>query len=94
MATGFEQAHSVVAAIAGDLEAADRIELDLRETGVCGLGMDDTPGAESSCCGDASVTATVTIAASAPKGGCGTNACGAKPIVPVSTAATTACCCG
>lgn len=38
MATGFEQARSVVAAIAGDLEAADRVELDLPETGVCGVG--------------------------------------------------------
>ncbi len=38
MATGFEQARSVVAAIAGDLEAADRVELSLPETGVCGVG--------------------------------------------------------
>lgn len=35
MATGFEQARSVVAAIAGDIDAADRVELDLPETGVC-----------------------------------------------------------
>ncbi|HEX6721675.1 MAG TPA: flavoprotein, partial [Burkholderiaceae bacterium] len=38
MATGFEQVRSVVAAIAGDLEAADRVELSLPETGVCGVG--------------------------------------------------------
>ncbi|MFY8116848.1 MAG: arsenic resistance N-acetyltransferase ArsN2 [Roseateles sp.] len=38
MATGFEQARSVVAALAGDLEAADRLELALPETGVCNLG--------------------------------------------------------
>jgi hypothetical protein len=38
MATGFEQARSVAAAIAGDLEAADRVELDLPETGVCSAG--------------------------------------------------------
>lgn len=37
MATGFEQARSVVAAIAGDLAAADRVELDLPETGVCSV---------------------------------------------------------
>jgi hypothetical protein len=37
MATGFEQARSVAAALAGDLEAADRVELDLPETGVCSL---------------------------------------------------------
>lgn len=37
MATGFEQARSVAAALAGDLEAADRVELDLPETGVCSV---------------------------------------------------------
>lgn len=34
--TGFEQTRSVVAAIAGDHEAAARVELVLPETGVCG----------------------------------------------------------
>ena len=33
--TGYEQVRSVVAAIAGDLEAADDVELVLPETGVC-----------------------------------------------------------
>ncbi|MBI5258071.1 MAG: NAD(P)-binding domain-containing protein [Burkholderiales bacterium] len=37
MATGYEQARSVVAAVAGDAAAADRVELDLPETGVCSL---------------------------------------------------------
>jgi thioredoxin reductase len=36
MATGYEQARSVVAAIAGDLAAADEVHLDLPQTGVCG----------------------------------------------------------
>ncbi|KQW37142.1 flavoprotein [Rhizobacter sp. Root404] len=92
MATGFEQARSVVAAIAGDLEAADRVELDLPETGVCGLGTDDTSGAESSCCGDAPVTATLAAAATPSKGGCGTTSCGTKPVVPVVAASTARCC--
>lgn len=35
MATGFEQARSVVAHLSGDQEAAERVELDLPETGVC-----------------------------------------------------------
>jgi thioredoxin reductase len=35
MLTGYEQARSVVAALAGDWEAARRIELTLPETGVC-----------------------------------------------------------
>jgi thioredoxin reductase len=37
MATGFEQARSVVAALTGDLEAASRVELDLPQTGVCNV---------------------------------------------------------
>jgi N-acetylglutamate synthase-like GNAT family acetyltransferase len=42
MATGFEQVRSVVAALAGDLAAADRVELELPETGVCsGLRIDE-----------------------------------------------------
>ncbi len=42
--TGYEQARSVVAAIAGDHEAAGRVELVLPETGVCGgAGVFDAP---------------------------------------------------
>lgn len=48
MTTGFEQARSVVAAVAGDLEAADRVELLLPETGVCSSNLGDDGG---SCCG-------------------------------------------
>lgn len=35
MATGYEQVRSIVAALAGDREAADAVHLDLPETGVC-----------------------------------------------------------
>ncbi len=35
MLTGYEQVRSVVAALAGDLEAARRVELTLPATGVC-----------------------------------------------------------
>lgn len=38
LATGYEQARSVAAALAGDLAAADRVELQLPETGVCSVG--------------------------------------------------------
>jgi thioredoxin reductase len=51
--TGYEQTRSVAAAIAGDLEAADRVDLTLPETGVCGgAGLFDEPAAEQSggCC--------------------------------------------
>ncbi|WP_371667046.1 NAD(P)-binding domain-containing protein [Streptomyces sp. NBC_00289] len=44
--TGYEQVRSVTAAIAGDLESADRVELSLPETGVCGgAGLFDDPAA-------------------------------------------------
>ncbi|MFI8824397.1 FAD-dependent oxidoreductase [Streptomyces sp. NPDC053431] len=42
--TGYEQVRSVVAAIAGDHESAERVELVLPETGVCGgAGLFDQP---------------------------------------------------
>ncbi|MFC8764264.1 NAD(P)-binding domain-containing protein [Streptomyces sp. NPDC057193] len=42
--TGYEQVRSVVAAIAGDRESAERVELVLPETGVCGgAGLFDQP---------------------------------------------------
>ncbi len=46
--TGYEQARSVVAMIAGDVEAAERVELELPETGVC---RTDLQPRSSSCCG-------------------------------------------
>jgi 2-polyprenyl-6-methoxyphenol hydroxylase-like FAD-dependent oxidoreductase len=54
--TGYEQVRSVAAAVAGDLESADKVELTLPETGVCGgSGLFDDPGAASSggCCAPA-----------------------------------------
>ncbi|MGN9789274.1 FAD-dependent oxidoreductase [Nonomuraea sp. ZG12] len=39
MATGYEQVRSVVAAIAGDWEAACEVRLDLPETGVCSANL-------------------------------------------------------
>ncbi|HEY3111599.1 MAG TPA: flavoprotein, partial [Chloroflexota bacterium] len=48
MRTGYEQVRSVVAAIAGDLAAADAVELVLPETGVCSTSL----AAEGvACCG-------------------------------------------
>lgn len=51
--TGFEQVRSVVAAIAGDHEAAARVELTLPDTGVCGgAGLfDETEAGAGGCCG-------------------------------------------
>lgn len=51
--TGYEQVRSVVAELAGDHEAAERVELVLPDTGVCGgAGLFDDPASASSggCC--------------------------------------------
>jgi len=50
--TGYEQVRSVVAELAGDHEAAARVELVLPDTGVCGgAGLfDDPTGAKAGAC--------------------------------------------
>lgn len=50
--TGYEQVRSVVAALAGDHEAAARVELALPDTGVCGGSgsFDEPEGEASGCC--------------------------------------------
>ncbi len=78
--TGYEQARSVVAALAGDVAAADRVQLALPETGVCKVQFEDdgttngcgggpapapAPAASDACCvADA-------MAKDAGKAGCG-----------------------
>jgi len=54
--TGYEQVRSVAAELAGDHEAAARVELELPDTGVCGgSGLFDAPEEASSggCCAPA-----------------------------------------
>ena len=52
MATGYEQVRSIAAALAGDMAAADDVQLDLPETGVCSTNLDSAgePAGASSCC--------------------------------------------
>lgn len=45
--TGFEQVRSIAAHLAGDREAAERVELTLPETGVCGGAGIDVPEADA-----------------------------------------------
>jgi hypothetical protein len=51
MITGYEQVRSIAAEIAGDSEAAARVELDLPETGVCTRGGVEGVTGSSGCCG-------------------------------------------
>ncbi|MFE5968190.1 NAD(P)-binding domain-containing protein [Streptomyces sp. NPDC056463] len=73
--TGYEQVRSVVAAVAGDRESAERVELVLPETGVCGgAGLFDQPSADAAadgggCCA-APATLQIGVGAPAASGGC------------------------
>jgi thioredoxin reductase len=51
MATGYEQVRSIVAFMDGDIEAAEKVELDLPQTGVCSVDAGST-----ACCGSESKT--------------------------------------
>ncbi len=98
MATGYEQARSVVAAIAGDLAAADDVQLELPETGVC--SADVQGGADASgggCCGGPPKSAGSTACCvldeevkASGGAGCG---CGAKSTAAKPKARTAASCC-
>ncbi|MBT2452361.1 NAD(P)-binding domain-containing protein [Streptomyces sp. ISL-43] len=70
--TGYEQVRSIAAALAGDREAAERVELTLPETGVCGgAGLFDQPAAAEEAGGGCCATpTTLTIGVPASSGGC------------------------
>lgn len=73
LATGYEQVRSVVAALAGDLEAADDVQLDLPQTGICNtrLAFDDASGPVGTCCGAApEAAAACCVPAPSPAGAC------------------------
>lgn len=60
MLTGYEQVRSIAAEIAGDREAAAKVELVLPETGVCNgpapsLSADGKPAASGGCCAPAAL---------------------------------------
>ncbi|MEV5010469.1 NAD(P)-binding domain-containing protein [Streptomyces sp. NPDC055692] len=72
--TGFEQVRSIAAALVGDREAAERVELTLPETGVCGgAGLFDEPDTTQGggcCSAPAPQVLTIGNGAPAPNGGC------------------------
>lgn len=88
MAAGFEQARSVVAALAGDWDAADRVELELPQTGVCSLDTADQAVSAGATCGTPS--AALTPNAKEVAAGCGPTSCSARGKQPAP--AKTACC--
>lgn len=72
LATGHEQVRSVVAALAGDLAAADDVQLVLPETGVCSTRFDESA---SACC-TTREAAPIAVAARRTKSSC----CGGPPV--------------
>jgi hypothetical protein len=85
LVTGYEQVRSVAAALAGDWDAARRVELVLPETGVCVSQFADEDAAEAAkaCCGP------VPAATGCGSGGCATpSPAEAKPAEPAAA------CCG
>jgi 2-polyprenyl-6-methoxyphenol hydroxylase-like FAD-dependent oxidoreductase len=75
LATGYEQVRSVAAALVGDLAAADDVQLDLPETGVCNTRLayeDAAANAVSSCCNaPPAAAASCCVPAPSPSGACG-----------------------
>ena len=81
LATGYEQVRSVVAALAGDLAAADAVQLALPETGVCSVTFAVEKESAECCGGPAKKDAAACCVAdeeakSAGGSGCG---CSAAP---------------
>jgi thioredoxin reductase len=67
--TGYEQVRSIAAALAGDRESAERVELVLPETGVCGgAGAFDEPAQDQAggCCGAPPARSTSAVPAEQP----------------------------
>lgn len=88
--TGYEQVRSVVAALAGDREAAARVELELPETGVCSTQLaDDEPA--GACCGAEPPRAAAPLSAPATASACGTGRA-PRPAAPLGAPATAPAC--
>lgn len=107
MATGYEQARSVVAALAGDWVAANQVQLDLPQTGVCSVDLSEPPTGQTSaapgCCGGPAVqdTSACCVLDETEKakgsGGCGCTSAAAptaSKVVSLQVAPAKASCCG
>ncbi len=70
MATGYEQVRSVVAYLAGDIEASEKVELNLPQTGVCSSNIGDKSQSVN-CCEPEGVLVEANEGSS-----CGTSGCG------------------
>jgi hypothetical protein len=77
MITGYEQVRSIAADIAGDKEAAERVELELPETGVCTRGgVEGGVAASGHCGGPAPAAVDACCVEDAQAKGAGKTGCG------------------
>jgi glycine/D-amino acid oxidase-like deaminating enzyme len=76
MMTGYEQVRSIAADIAGDKEAAERVELVLPETGVCTRGGVESASASGCCGGPAPAVVNACCADDATAKAAGKSGCG------------------
>jgi thioredoxin reductase len=77
MITGYEQVRSIAADLAGDREAAERVELELPETGVCTrAGVEGGEGASGCCGGPTPVGVAACCADDASEKAVGRTGCG------------------
>jgi thioredoxin reductase len=95
MLTGYEQVRSVVAAITGDLTAADDIHLVLPETGVCSTNLpaDGAPASSGCCGGPAPAQVDACCVADAEAKAEGKSGCGCGPAKALEKVAEPAGCC-
>jgi thioredoxin reductase len=93
MATGYEQARSVVAHLAGDEAAASDVRLVLPETGVCSTNIEAEIAAKEGCCGGpAAADGSACCAEDAVAKASGAAGCGCGPVQAKPVAASTSCC--
>jgi hypothetical protein len=90
MLTGYEQVRSIVADIAGDKEAAERVELVLPETGVCSRSPVDD--AQSCCGGPAKADSSACCADDEAAKLDGKAGCGCGPEAEKQSKKVSACC--
>lgn len=86
LATGYEQARSVVAALAGDWDAARDVRLELPETGVCNSTLPGDEGEAGGCGSSCGTAVPVTI-------GLATGIAGGLLSAPLPRARDAAACC-
>ena len=95
MATGYEQARSVVAALDGDWDAARDLRLELPETGVCSASLPGEEGEAGGCCGASQPSQSSQPEPQAVQVGFATGVSGgllSEPLPIVTTGSGSGCC--